>query len=74
VLKSFCIKTNNNNIINYLLESIKSTQLENIYISNLEFKFYKNIIIHYKGYNINLFYKNLSEIITNTILYFMNKR
>lgn len=68
--KSFCIKTNNNNIVNYLLESIKSSNLENVYLSNLEFKFYKNIIVHYKGNKVHLFYKVLSEIITNTILLF----
>ena len=70
MLKSFCIKTNNNNIVNYLLESIKSSNLENVYLSNLEFKFYKNIIVHYKGNKVHLFYKVLSEIITNTILLF----
>ena len=70
MFKSFCIKTNNNIIVNYLLESIKSSNLENVYLSNLKFKFYKNIIIHYKGNKIHLFYKVLSEIITNTILFF----
>lgn len=74
MLKSFCIKTNNSNIINYLLESIKSSKLENVYISNLEFKFYKNIIIHYKGCNIDLFYKVISEIITNTVLLFYEQK
>ena len=74
MLKSFCIKTNNSNIINYLLESIKSSKLENVYISNLEFKFYKNIIIHYKGYNIDLFYKVISEIIANTVLLFYEQK
>ena len=70
MLKSFCIKTNNKKIINYLLECFKNINLEDIYVSNLQFKIYNNIIIHYKGENIDLFYNFFSDIISSCIIKF----
>ena len=70
MLKSFCIKTNNKKIINYLLECFKNINLKDIYVSNLQFKIYNNIIIHYKGENIDLFYNFFSDIISSCIIKF----
>lgn len=69
-MKSFCIKTNNIQIINYLLKNLEIFPLENIYFINKEFKNFKNVIIHYTGTETNTFFTLLSEIITNCILYF----
>lgn len=69
-MKSFCIKTNNIQIINYLLKNLEISPLENIYFINKEFKNFKNVIIHYTGTETNTFFTLLSEIITNCILYF----
>lgn len=69
-MKSFCIKTNNIQIINYLLKNLEISPLENIYFVNKEFKNFKNVIIHYTGIETNTFFTLLSEIITNCILYF----
>lgn len=69
-MKSFCIKTNNIQIINYLLKNLEISPLENIYFVNKEFKNFKNVIIHYTGIETNTFFTLISEIITNCILYF----
>jgi len=67
-LKSFCIKTNNQLIINYLLNSLEEISLENIYFINRKFKIYNNVIIHYKGENENIFINTISDILTNCII------
>lgn len=70
LMKSFCIKTNNDKIINYLLESLNSTSLDNIYFINRKFKLYNNIIVHYTGNNVPVFLSHLSTIITDCIITF----
>ena len=67
-MKSFCIKTNNQLIINYLLNSIESIPLEDVYFINRKFKIYNNVIIHYKGINENIFFNYLSDVLTNCII------
>lgn len=67
-MKSFCIKTNNDKVINYLLNYLDSIDLENIYYINKKFKLYKNVIIHYKGSNENSFFDLLSNILSDTII------
>lgn len=73
MLKSFCIKTNNKKIVNYLLNSFEKIELDKLYISNLKFKFYNNFIVHYKGKNLSDFYKVFSNIISSTIIEFYEK-
>ena len=48
-MKSLCIKTNNLNLLNYLLNELEYIDIEPIVISSNEFKNYKNVIIHYRG-------------------------
>ncbi len=67
-MKSFCIKTNNSQVIDYLLKSLDSILLENVYYINRKFKIYENVIIHYNGDNISEFYEVLSDIISNCII------
>lgn len=66
-MKSFCIKNNNNIILDYLLEEFRNINLDDIYISQNSFKYYKNIIIHYTGKNEKLFIFKLSDILTKCI-------
>ncbi len=73
MLKSFCIKTNNKQILNYLLNNFENINLEKIYISQLKFKLYTNLIIHYKGKHLDSFYDAFSNIISSTILKFYEK-
>lgn len=69
-MKSFCIKNNNNEILEYLLNRIKEINMEGISFSRNSFKYYNNLIVHYKGSNSALFVYKMSEIITNCILKF----
>lgn len=69
-MKSFCIKSNNLEIINYLLNNVKNVNFDDIYISQNKFKLYNNIIIHYTGTDICSFYNILSDIITDSIIFF----
>lgn len=69
-MKSFCIKTNNEKIIHYLLKNLETSSLENIYFIHKEFKHYQNVIVHYKGTTESLFLGYLSDLLTNCILFF----
>lgn len=69
-MKSFCIKTNNDEIIQYLLKNLEASSLENIYFINRNFKHYKNVIVHYTGNSISIFLGFISDILTNCILLF----
>lgn len=73
MLKSFCIKTNNNRIVDYLLNKFEDVELEDIYLSKLQFKFYNNFIVHYKGKDIDSFYNVFSSIIASTVIEFYEK-
>ena len=67
-MKSICIKTNNNNLLNYLLNEFQYLEVEPIYISSNEFKNYKNIIIHYKGSNNTYFIHEISCILSCLVI------
>ena len=46
-MKSLCIKTNDSNTLDYLLNELKNCNLKDMCFSENKFKNYKNIIIHY---------------------------
>lgn len=46
-MKSLCIKTNNSEIIHYLLEKFADYQMDQVYFSEKHFRVYQNVIIHY---------------------------
>ncbi len=73
MLKSFCVKTNNNQIIDYLLNEFENLEFENLYISRLKFKLYNNFIVHYKGKDLDSFYNIFSNIVSSAILEFYEK-
>ena len=73
MLKSFCIKTNNNSIIDYLLNEFENVELQNLYVSKLKFKLYSNFIVHYKGKDLDSFYSIFSNILSSAILKFYEK-
>lgn len=62
-MRSLCIKTNNSNLLNYLLIEFKNMDLKNVCFSENEFKIYKNIIIHYSGKDESLFLSKISSIL-----------
>lgn len=73
-MKSFCIKNNNDKILNYLLEEIDNMEIDNVFISKKQFKHYKNLIIHYKGMQYDEFVSKLSKILTKCVIIFYEKR
>ena len=72
-MKSLCIKTNNNKIIDYLLKKFDNTSWNETYITVKEFVHYKNIILHYKDDNVLLFINILANILTKCIIQFYEK-
>lgn len=73
-MKSLCIKTNNSNIINYLTEDFNNLNLSDVYFSISTFKIYKNVIIHYKGTDIDLFINSISSLLANVIILFFEEQ
>ena len=73
-MKSYCIKTNNKKIIDYLLDKIEKINFENIYYCNKEFKIYQNVVIHYTGENIDGFINFVTELISGTIIKFYEEK
>ena len=67
-MKSICIKTNNSNLIQYLLNELRHIDLNNICFSLQEFKHYKNIIIHYNGSDIYDFLRQISSILSLMVI------
>ena len=67
---SVCIKDNNINLLNYLINEINNSGFDNIIYSRHSFKIYENLIVHYKGENIDTFYEFLSKIVANAIIIF----
>lgn len=72
-MKSFCIKTNNKKIINYLLKNLETFSLENIYFINKQFKNFENVIIHYLGDTPKIFMSLLADLLTNCIITFFEQ-
>lgn len=73
-MKSFCFKTNNIQILNYLLNRIQEIDFENLIYCQNQFKIYKNIIIHYTGNDNNKFYNFLIELIGEVVIEFYEEK
>lgn len=73
-MKSFCIKLNSEKEKNYLLEQLEQIELKDLYISYFKFKIYKNVIVHFKGKDIIIFQKALSQAIGNCIQKFYEEK
>ena len=69
-MKSLCIKNNNRELISYLLEKLSSLNIENLYVSEQQFKIYRNVIVHYKDTNLDFFYDKVSSVLTDCIIHF----
>lgn len=67
-MNSLCIKTNNDNILEYLKNEFSEFNMLNVFYSCNEFKSYKNIIIHYKGIDTELFYNKLATILSYLVI------
>ena len=73
-MKSYCIKTDNEEIIEYLLNKISKLDIPNIYYCNKSFKIYENVILHYKDNNIEKFNNLVAQLITEAIIKFYQEK
>ena len=69
-MKSYSIKTQSEEITEYLLNEISKVEFSNIYYCSKTFKIYENVILHYKEDKIEEFKKIVSDLLTNTIMKF----
>lgn len=67
-MSSLCIKTNNSEVLKYLQKEFKCFNMLNVSYSSNEFKNYKNVIIHYKGTDTELFYTKLATILSYLVI------
>lgn len=67
-MKSLCIKTNNSNLLEYLTNELRNSDLKDICFCNNKFKSYKNIIIHYLGKDNNYFIHKISSILSFLVI------
>lgn len=70
---SICLKSNNISALNSIEHYLDNTTFSGIYYSQKKFKYFNNIIIHYKGNNKNKFYKEFSNILSNYIVHYCEK-
>ena len=73
-MKSYCIKTDNERIIEYLLNKISKLEFPNIYYCEKSFKVYENIVMHYKNDDIDKFQNVVATLIVDTIRSFFEER
>lgn len=74
MIKSFCIKSNNKNVLDFIVGSFKRDTPEHFYLSRNKFRIYNNIILHYKGNDYDLFFSYVSNIIKQVILNFYEEK
>lgn len=72
-MKSLCIKLNNSEITDYLLNEFEHIDLDDLFISSYHFKIYDNIILHYKGSFLDIFLDIVSEILQSCIIDFFEE-
>lgn len=73
-MKSICIKTNNENLLNYLLNELNYIEIKPVLISTNKFKNYKNIIIHYSGNDNQKFIHEVSCILSCLVIDELEKK
>ena len=71
---SICIKENDQKLLDYLVNEIKKSKINDIYYSLHSFKIYNNVIVHYKGNNIDDFFYFLSQILADAIILFYEQK
>lgn len=67
-MKSLCIKTNNLDNIDYLLNELNDMYIQNAYFSCKNFKSYTNIIIHYTGNDNEYFLSEISTLLSFLVI------
>ena len=65
---SLCIKTTKNDVADFLMQSLDSVDLDDVVFVQKEFSKYINVIVHYLGNNIPVFYNVIAELLTDCII------
>lgn len=73
-MKSYCIKTQDDEIITYLLNKISEIDFPDIYYCNKSFKIYENVILHYKEDNVEQFKNIVASLIIDVIKEFYQNK
>ena len=73
-MKSYCIKTNNKEIIKYLLNRFNEINFPNIYYCEKSFCKYDNFIMHYKENDVWEFDNIVASIVSNLIIDFYEEK
>lgn len=73
-MKSFCIKTNNTDILDYLLERIEELDFEDLVYSKKQYKIYQNIMVHYLGESQKEFNQFLCNLVEEVIIEFYEEK
>lgn len=71
-MKSVCIKTNNQDVIEYLMNTFEKLPID-LCISNCKFKMYDNVIVHDLARNENEFYEVVAIVLKSAIEKFYEK-
>lgn len=72
-MSSLCIKTNNEELLSYLENEFSDFNMLNTVFLKKEFRYYKNIIIHYTGIDKELFYTKLATILSYLVIDYFEK-
>ena len=67
-MKSLCIKTNNQRLLDYLLNELRNLETKDVCFTFRKFKHYKNIIIHYTGKEYAHFISIISTILAFLVI------
>lgn len=67
-MKSICIKTNNPNLLNYINNELKCSDISNICFCTKNFRHYSNVIIHYKGTDFSYFIDKISSLLSFLVI------
>lgn len=73
-MKSFCFKTNNIRILEYILKRIDEIDFENLIYSKNKFSIYENVIIHYFGNDNEAYYEFLSKLLEEIVIEFFEEK
>lgn len=65
---SLCLKSTNKLTLDKLEKIVDTTTIFNIYYSQKKFKIFHNLIIHYTGSHVDLFYNELSNLLCDFII------
>lgn len=67
-MKSICIKTNKTNLLNYINNELKCSDISDICFCTKSFKNYTNVIIHYKGKDFPYFIGEISSLLSFLVI------